>query len=350
VVIATRTHVVVLDGSSGAELWRFPTPSPDAADCLVFARLSGGDRDDLLLKNRYHRIWAYTWDGKPLWDLADPAGMMTAHQPYPLDINNDGRDEIIAGYALLDAGGRSIWELDAAALGLGRGHLDCVRCLVRGDRPQDWRLVCSCCGDQALLGLDGRGRVLWSHRGRHFESIGIGRMAAGPDAIRILVDIDHGTPGQGPLQIYAADGRLLGEINTVYSRIHPLIRWDDAPVERFVACEDRLLVSGETGRPLARFATPLPDGVAFDQSERPTEHRRRGAFHLLGWVGNFFGAGRQDLMLTTNPGGLVWLYRNPGGSARDPPPGNRNERDLVLARMVSRKVTVQVAAPKRAAT
>ncbi len=317
VVVATRTHVIVLDGATGAELWRFATPSPDAGDCIVFARLSGGSRDDVLLKDRYHRIWAFTWDGTLLWTVADPGGMKTAHQPYLLDIDGDGRDEIVAGYALLDHDGRLLWCLDGAALGLVRGHLDCARVLHAGASPDAWRLILSCCGDQALLCLDGNGRLIWEQRGLHFESVRIGALLPGDAPQQMLVDIDHTVPGLSPLHIYASNGELLGEMNSVYGRVHPLIRWDAAALDRIVACEDRLLVSGETGRPEARFATPLPDGVVFEQTERPREHQARGAFHLLGHVGNLFGNGRQDLLLTTNPGGMVWVYRNPGGPATD---------------------------------
>jgi hypothetical protein len=321
VIVATHTHVVVLAGATGAELWRFATPGHDAADCLVFANLSGGERDDILLKTRYHRIWAHTWDGLRLWDITDPAGMKTAHQPFPLDLDGDGRDEIIAGYALLDQDGSLLWGLDGAALGLGKGHLDCVRILHHGVRPEDWRLVLSCCGDQALLCLDGLGRLVWEHRGMHFESIGIGRLSSDCTHPQILVDIDHATPGKSPLHIYDHDGTLRGEINSIYGRLHPLVHWGSSRVAQIVACEDRLLVSGETGLPLARFATPLPEGVAFEQAERCGEHVKRGAFHLLGQVGNLFGAGQSDLLLSTNPGGVIWLFRNPGGTATAIPCG-----------------------------
>lgn len=249
--------------------------------------------------------------------LKAPTGTaQTAQQPVPVDLDGDGYDEIIAGYAVLDQGGELLWALDGHALGLGNGHLDCARILTRGTRPADWRLAFTCCGDQALLCLDGRGRVVWQQRGLHFESLFVGRLIRGCADRQLLVDIDHQTPGKSPLHVYDLNGVLLGEINSVYGRNHPLIAWGDDPVERIVASEDRLLVSGETGKPLARFATPLPQGMSFEQFERPHEHKARGAFHLLGRTGNFFGDGRQDLMFTTNPGGAVWLYRNTGRTAQ----------------------------------
>ncbi len=320
VVIISRTHVVALDGATGREKWSFPTPAEDAADCIVFANLSGGDGDDILIKTRYERIWAFTRTGQPLWQVDKPGGMRTSHQPFALDIDGDGRDEIIAGYALLDHDGRLLWSLDAAALGLGNGHLDCVRVLRRASRLEDWRLAFSCCADNALLCLDGQGRLVWQQRGVHFESIGVGRLCEGGGE-QFVVDIDHAPQGRSPIRVYDGDGGLLGEFNSVYSRQHPLIPWGPGGLDRIVACEDRLVLDGGTGLPLARLQTPVPAGVPFEQTERCDEHKKRGDFHLLGATGNFFGEGRTDLMLRTNPGGVIWLYRGRGPAAPALPVG-----------------------------
>ncbi len=319
VVIVTRTHVIALDGATGVEKWRFATPGPDAADCIVFARLSGGACDDILIKTRYHRIWAYTRTGELLWHAQDPGGMRTSHQPFVLDIDGDGRDEVIAGYALLDHDGHLVWKLDAS-LGLGGGHLDCVRVLRRGPSPQDWRLVMTCCADFVLLCIDGNGRAVWQHRGLHFESICVGRLGSGQGE-QFVVDIDHAPKGDSPIHAYDFEGVKLGEFNTVYSRQHPLVAWGESGIDRVVACEDRLLVDGLSGRPLARLNTPLPPNVQFEQTERCGEHKERGDFHLLGFKGNIFGDGREDLLLTANPGGVVWLYHSPRPAAAKLPLG-----------------------------
>ncbi|MCC7493200.1 MAG: hypothetical protein IT204_12660 [Fimbriimonadaceae bacterium] len=320
VVIGTRTHVIALDGRSGAELQRWPTPGPDAVDCLTFANFSGGPRDDLLLKTRYQRLWAYTAAGELLWEVTQPGGSRTAHQALPLDLDGDGRDELLAGYAVLDHDGSLLWRLETAALGLGRGHLDCARVLRRGATPAAWRLLLTCCGDHQLLCVDGRGELLWRQTGRHFESLHLADFA-GRGEPQILVDIDHTEPRRAPLEVYAADGTPRVVLNTVYSRFHPVLTWGDDPTPRLVACEDRLLVDGAAGQPLARFETPLPAGVRFDQRANPQEHRDRGAFHLIGLAGNLFGHGQPDLLLHSNPGGVIWVYRNPARAVGTQPLG-----------------------------
>ena len=46
--------------------------------------------------------------GNLLWTVENPGGYRTAHQPFPLDIDGDGREEIMAGYALLDPDGHNV--------------------------------------------------------------------------------------------------------------------------------------------------------------------------------------------------------------------------------------------------
>jgi len=115
VVLCTRGFLVELDGATGVEKRRFSLPE-DATDCLVFANLSGGPRPpEVLVKTRYTRIWAFDYHGHPLWSVNHPGGYRTAHQPVPVDLDGDGRQEIMAGYArhhaLLDWTGDGVDEI-----------------------------------------------------------------------------------------------------------------------------------------------------------------------------------------------------------------------------------------------
>ena len=105
VVLCTEGFLVELDGATGREKRRLPLPK-DATDCLVFANLSGNKRPtDVLVKTRYTQLWAFNRDGKQLWTVENPGGYRTAHQPVSVDLDGDGRDEVMAGYAMLNANG-----------------------------------------------------------------------------------------------------------------------------------------------------------------------------------------------------------------------------------------------------
>ena len=124
VIVAADGAVVEIDGKTGQEKRRLAIPA-NASDCLVFCNLCGGQRPtDVLVKTRYTQIWAFDREGKQLWTVDMPGGQRTAHQPRPIDIDGDGRDEIVAGYAVLNSDGSVRWALD-----------DRDPALVSGKRP-----------------------------------------------------------------------------------------------------------------------------------------------------------------------------------------------------------------------
>ena len=64
VILLTRGELVELNGKTGKEKRRFPIPER-ATDCLVFVNLSGQERpQEIIVKDRYRRIWAYDYSGK----------------------------------------------------------------------------------------------------------------------------------------------------------------------------------------------------------------------------------------------------------------------------------------------
>jgi len=171
VVLCTKGFLVELAGTDGKELRRIPI-ADDATDCLVFCDLSGKGRpSDVLVKDRYHRIWAYNVKGELLWTVRDPGGFRTAHQPRPMDLDGDGRDEIMAGYALLNADGSVRWVFQSTTVDQSRGHLDCARVVRRGKSAGEFRIALTTCGANSIALINGNGGVVWELAGRHFESI-----------------------------------------------------------------------------------------------------------------------------------------------------------------------------------
>lgn len=308
VIVCDKSALVVLDGKTGKELRRIKI-APDATDCLVFCNLVGsgkptgtGKPRDVLVKDRYHNIWAYNQWGNLLWKVADPGGFRTAHQPVPIDIDLDGHDEIMAGYAMLNHDGSVRWVFQSQKVDQKRGHLDCVRILRRGENPADFRLVLTTCGANSIAMIDGNGKHLWEVAGYHFESIDIGRVFGKHPGPQILVDIDHQPLGKSPMWILDERGQRLAQITTDYSRHHALLDWTgDGLDEIIVAYNGAVYDNG--GRRIATLAAPDDEAMIVGRVE-DVEHRS-----IL--LGDMDGDGIRDVIMATNT--TVCIYRNEHG-------------------------------------
>lgn len=303
VVLCGKGFLAELDGATGVEKRRWPIPE-DASDCLVFCDLSGKGRPtDVLVKNRYRQIWAYNREGKLLWTVENPGGYRTAHQPCPVDLDGDGRDEIMAGYAMLNSDGSVRWVYQSKTADLAKGHLDCMRVARRGSKPEDFRLAVTCCGANNVALLDGVGKPLWEVPGRHFESINIGCVDPGSPTPQILVDIDHAELNQSPMWLLDTNGSLLGQIVAPYCRHHKLLDWTgDGFDEIFVA--HHCAVYNCRGQRIASLAgIPLRD---------PSQ---AGEDSIL--LGDLTGDGVQDILIVTKE--TVSIFKNEKGQKPNEP-------------------------------
>lgn len=109
----------ILNGIDGKVKKQFELPDKDAHDCIIIANLSGSKiAQDIILKNRYGKMWAVDKNFNLLWEHTGNVG----HFPWIYDINQDGKDEVMAGYDMLDSNGNILWscksDLDE--------HADCI--------------------------------------------------------------------------------------------------------------------------------------------------------------------------------------------------------------------------------
>ncbi len=300
VILATKGSIVELDGQTGREKRRIAIEE-EATDCIAFADLSGRGRPtEVLVKDRYHNIYAYDHSGELLWHVTDPGGYRTAHQARPIDLDGDGVDEIAAGYAMLNADGSVRWVFKSSKVDPSRGHLDCIRVAQRGKSPQEMRLVLTLCGANAIAMVDGEGKLIWERSGLHFESIDVGRVVAERPGPQILVDIDHQPFGQGPLWLMDENGGLLGRINTDYARHHHLLDWTGDGLDEIFNAHSGAVYDGK-GQRIATLAAP-PAGSAGERS-------------ML--VGDFTGEGIPDVTLATAT--ALYIFKNEHGAKPDYP-------------------------------
>jgi len=305
VVLCTKGFLIELEGATGRELRRIPIPD-EATDCLVFCNLSGGSRPtDVLVKDRYHQIWAFNRDGKLLWTVKDPGGYRTAHQPRPIDIDGDGLDEIMAGYAMLNSDGSVRWIYKSKQVDQSKGHLDCARVVRQDPSPEDFRIVLTCCGANNIAFIDGNGKVLWEVSGRHFESVDVGHIIPNHAGQQICVDIDHQPYGKSPVWVLDEQGKHLGQLVTDYSRHHCLLDWTGDGIEEILIAHKGGLYNDE-GRRIGTFDTPgeeTSDGNAkYEKSILP---------------GDMTGDGKLDVILATPYN--VYIYKNIKGRKPNKP-------------------------------
>lgn len=304
VILATEGFLVELDGATGREKRRLALPR-DATDCLVFVNLSGRARPtDVLVKTRYTQIWAFDRDGKQLWTVEKPGGYLTAHQPVAVDLDGDGRDEIMAGFAMLNADGSTRWVFQSRKVDQRRGHCDSFRLVRAGKQPEEFRFVITMCGANGIALIDGHGQPFWELGGEHFESVDVGRICAGVDGLQFAVDLDHRRWGDGPVWVIDERGQVRTKITTDYARHHSLVDWTGDGFNEIVIAQSRSLYDGQ-GRVVARLAMDARDDAQGEER--------------LALKGDFTGDGIPDVMLTTRAMTHVHIYRNERGQRPNPP-------------------------------
>jgi hypothetical protein len=315
VVLCPEGFLVELDGASGREKRRLPLPK-DATDCLVFANLSGRARaTDVLVKTRYSQIWALNHEGRQLWTVQNPGGYRTAHQPVPVDLDGDGRDEVMVGYAMLNFDGSTRWVFKSQKVDQARGHCDCFRVARSGNRPEEFRFVMTLCGANGIAYMDGNGQSIWEVAGEHFESVDVGRILADSTGLQIAVDIDHRSWGNGPVWVFDESGQVRTKIMTDYARHHALVDWTGDGVSEILIAQPRALFDGN-GRCVARL-------VMDDKDDAAGEER-------MALTGDFTGDGVPDALLTTRAMTHVYIYQNKLGRRPNPPAPLGTEMNLTL--------------------
>ncbi|MCD7750957.1 MAG: FG-GAP-like repeat-containing protein [Lachnospiraceae bacterium] len=118
ILCVMEKEFLILDGATGELKRKSALPDPYAHDCIIIANLRGGERPaDIILKDRYRRLWALDQDFHLLWTHEGNVG----HFPWVFDINGDGFDEVMAGYDLLDHNGKLLWSCHDL-----EDHADCL--------------------------------------------------------------------------------------------------------------------------------------------------------------------------------------------------------------------------------
>ncbi len=220
VIMAQDNWVKVLDGHSGKEKARHEVPSSEIlpgetswneykhyyrrdllpylnVDCISIADLRGtGKPQDIIIKDRHTRLWAYNDKFELLWTASANLG----HFPFFHDSDSDGRDEVYIGYTKFNPDGKLIWTLDSL---LGE-HADGIYVgdLTLSGGPE--KVFIGGSDDGVLIVDDKNGKILKHHLVGHAQTPSVGQFRPDIPGLEFCNINFWGEPGM--ITIYNASG------------------------------------------------------------------------------------------------------------------------------------------------
>jgi hypothetical protein len=219
VVLIRDFQLQVLEGATGRLLRRTWVPEIPAGmeerpyklnhgDSIAFFDLAGrGRRQEILIKDRYRHFWVYDNTLKLLWSGSGQTG----HYPYPFDVNGDGREEILIGYALWSPDGKLLWSRDADF----RDHADGIAMGNFSGDPKAPPRVYACGSDEGYILLDKDGNTLKHVRIGHAQSPSIAKYRMDVPGLQLMTINYWRNPGI--ISLFDSDGNLLLQGEPIHS-------------------------------------------------------------------------------------------------------------------------------------
>ncbi|MBQ9766288.1 MAG: S-layer homology domain-containing protein [Lachnospiraceae bacterium] len=151
-ICVMKDELCIFDGKTGQLKEKHDIPDEHAHDCIIIADLEGkGYPQNVILKNRYNKIWALDTNYKVMWTFEGNVG----HYPWPYDLNGDGADELVAGYTVLNGKGETLWTIDMI------DHADCIWVGDLDQNPDTG--VAVLVGGQDTTAYSADGKLIWRY-------------------------------------------------------------------------------------------------------------------------------------------------------------------------------------------
>ncbi len=248
VIVGRNFEIQILDGATGKVKKSVKTPLSEEADETIigvpfntyaFERLNpdgiricnfrGKEKPaDILIKDRYCRVYALDEDLNLLWKFKSDKN--TGHCPLPIDINGDGRDEVLVGYNMLSADGKKLWTYP-----IEKDHTDeIVMGKFRGDGKGYFACVS---GTEGFFIGDFEGNIIARDMIGHAQRVSVANYCGDREGFEIAVTNFWGH--QGVLYLYDADGNQIWETeNEMNGNLLTPVNWDGNGVEMILTNAD----------------------------------------------------------------------------------------------------------------
>jgi rhamnogalacturonan endolyase len=219
VLVVRDFKIQILDGKTGQlRHWTWMPEAPrdnkqrpyelEVGDSIAFADLTGRKaRTDIIIKDRYRTFWVFNKELHLLWRGQANLG----HYPFPLDIDGDGREEILIGYSLFGADGRQLWTKDKEL----KDHADgVVMGNFSGVAAAPMR-VYFCASDDGHVVLDLQGNILKHTHIGHAQSPSIGKFR--PDLPGVQMITTNFWRNPGIVTLFDHEGNILAQEEPIHS-------------------------------------------------------------------------------------------------------------------------------------
>jgi len=292
VVLVKDFKIQILEGSTGKLLqWAWMPEAPadnkerpyemEVGDSILFLNLSGDRRrHEILIKDRYRTFWLF--DNK-LKLLRSGQGQ-TGHYPFPFDVDGDGREEFIIGYALWSPDGRMLWSRDKDL----KDHADGVALGNFSGNPKGEIRAYVCGSDEGYLMLDLKGNILKHVRIGHAQSPSIAKYRPDLPGLQLMTVNFWRNPGI--VTLFDFEGNILAQEEPIHSG-SPLL-----PVNWRGDGQEFALLSGNVRE----------GGMIDGQLRRVVMFPDDGHPDLACYVADLAGDARDEIILWDSE--RVWIY------------------------------------------
>ncbi len=200
VLCVMHKRFLILDGRTGRTKRSFPLPASEAHDCIIIANLRGlAYPQDIILKDRYRKLWALDRDFRLLWTHEGNIG----HYPWVYDIDGDGCDEVMAGYDMLDHTGKLLWSCHNLD-----DHADCIWVGDVDENASNGKEIVI--GGSVTVMYNGAGEELWRYEGSvESQHIALGKFRPDLPGLQVA-GLDRIVRGDMDDESMAADDAVAG--------------------------------------------------------------------------------------------------------------------------------------------